>query len=932
MDFEVADNIEILGQKQPHSASFPEPEYLFRAAWAIIAAAGLVLSIMLILRSGHGGDDSWLPMARALDFLRQSTSDLVYQALFFGEKIKFQYPPSSLLVIDLLSHVGITTPAQYNTINAVVLIVSALVFAQFASRVLGHVSLFGVRVPIAPIAFLIALRYFPNQVAFELGQIQIWIWLFFILSCLLLWQGRPFVSGLLIGASALIKPQFCLFGALALWRRNCGASSPPALWSWSLPSCCRHGSTAGGAQFDYLSVLSFLSRHGEYHHLNQSIGGRAGPPFLRRAAARPGRRGRGDPRLRRVVPALSPRRLRSDDGDQPRDDRGGVFAARDGRRKDRAFARVHASRRCCSPWRLRSPGVHHYNVLLPAYVIALKGALDRQSQGQFWLAAVLLAISYGLTGFRLAPPYAPTEAGLQPRPVACPDRRLDPVGRADCTIPISTEGAMTLLDNADIDKPLDKPEPIPLVVDLDGTLIRTDLLYESYFASATLGVRHHWATMRALARGKAPLKAFLAEAGPVDYAVLPYNEDVLTIIRAAKAQGRKVYLATASDERHCRGRSQPSRPVRRRVLLRRPRPICRRARRPACWLESSAAGISIISATVPRTSRCGNRRGRPYIVAPSGRLVRRVERMGVETEHAATTAPTLRTWLKALRVHQYSKNTLIFVPLLTAHVFDASSIARALLAFIAFSLCASSAYLINDLIDPRFRPQASEQEQARLRLGRDPGGAGRRRHSASSALGVWRSARDVAAVLRCAARLSRVDTGLLLHAQAQADRRYRRAGDAVHHARHRPARLRFRSSRRRGGLLAFSMFIFTCLALVKRYTELAMRIDRELPDPSNRNYRLVDLPIVGALAAASGLNAVTIFALYVSSPEVRIIYHRPEILWLICPILLYWLSRIVILAHRRAVDDDPIVFALHDRNSLVCGVAAVCVLALASWM
>jgi 4-hydroxybenzoate polyprenyltransferase len=113
-------------------------------------------------------------------------------------------------------------------------------------------------------------------------------------------------------------------------------------------------------------------------------------------------------------------------------------------------------------------------------------------------------------------------------------------------------------------------------------------------------------------------------------------------------------------------------------------------------------------------------------------------------------------------------------------------------------------------------------------------------------------------------------------------------------------------------LLAFSIFIFTSLALVKRYVELSLRLDKELPDPSNRNYHLADLPIVGALAAASGFNAVTIFALYISSPAVRDLYQHPERLWLICPILLYWIARTLVLAHRRLIDDDPIVFALRD--------------------
>jgi 4-hydroxybenzoate polyprenyltransferase len=118
-------------------------------------------------------------------------------------------------------------------------------------------------------------------------------------------------------------------------------------------------------------------------------------------------------------------------------------------------------------------------------------------------------------------------------------------------------------------------------------------------------------------------------------------------------------------------------------------------------------------------------------------------------------------------------------------------------------------------------------------------------------------------------------------------------------------------------LLAFSMFIFTALALIKRYVELAARIDKALSDPTNRNYRKSDLDIVAALTAAAGFNAVTVFALYISSDAVRPLYRHAEALWLICPILMYWLGRALMMAHRRLMDDDPIVFALRDRNSYI---------------
>ena len=113
-------------------------------------------------------------------------------------------------------------------------------------------------------------------------------------------------------------------------------------------------------------------------------------------------------------------------------------------------------------------------------------------------------------------------------------------------------------------------------------------------------------------------------------------------------------------------------------------------------------------------------------------------------------------------------------------------------------------------------------------------------------------------------------------------------------------------------LLGFSVFIFFSLALMKRYSEMALRLDTGLGNPRNRNYQMGDLPVIGALAAASGYSAVIVFALYLSSPAVRLLYARPYILWLACPVLLYWISRMLMLCHRRMLRDDPMIFAWRD--------------------
>jgi 4-hydroxybenzoate polyprenyltransferase len=129
-------------------------------------------------------------------------------------------------------------------------------------------------------------------------------------------------------------------------------------------------------------------------------------------------------------------------------------------------------------------------------------------------------------------------------------------------------------------------------------------------------------------------------------------------------------------------------------------------------------------------------------------------------------------------------------------------------------------------------------------------------------------------------------------------------------------------------LLAFCIMIFMSLALIKRYVELAARRDANLPEPTSRDYRTSDLDMVAALAAAAGFNAITVFALYISSDSVNALYSRPELLWLVGPLLLYWVARALMLANRRLMDDDPVVFALKDRVSLVTiGLAGAIILA-----
>jgi 4-hydroxybenzoate polyprenyltransferase len=468
---------------------------------------------------------------------------------------------------------------------------------------------------------------------------------------------------------------------------------------------------------------------------------------------------------------------------------------------------------------------------------------------------------------------------------------------------------------------------IPLVVDLDGSLIHTDLLYESFFATIKDGLNHHRLTLDAFRRGKAPLKAYLAEVSAIDYSLLPFNAQVVELIQEAKSNGRPVYLATASNRRHAEGIAAHfgffdgvfssddtvnlARDEKARVLV-------------DAFGERGFDYIGNSSADLPIWKRART----AYVVSNSAALKQKVQQGGTEIKPVEAPSRSLRVWIKALRIHQYAKNALIFVPMLTAHAYGLSSLLNVGLAFVAFSLCASSAYFLNDLIDLSADRQHPSKQKRPFACGAIP-----------VVEGVIAIPVLVLLAFGCAILISPLFASVLLAyfvltlAYSFTLKR-RLIVDVVVLATLYTVRVIAGAAALpvvpSEWLLAFSMFIFTCLALVKRYVELAMRVDRDLSDPSNRNYRLIDLPIIGALAAASGFNAVTIFALYVSSPAVGGLYRHPELLWLVCPVLMYWLSRMVVLAHRRVVDDDPIVFALRDRNSRICAAAMVVIVLIAS--
>ena len=238
----------------------------------------------------------------------------------------------------------------------------------------------------------------------------------------------------------------------------------------------------------------------------------------------------------------------------------------------------------------------------------------------------------------------------------------------------------------------------PLVVDLDGTLIRSDLLIEAAFAHIGTKLTGAVELAQALRGGKAALKDFLAHREDLDCAELPYDPAVLALIAEAKAQGRQVYLASASHERQVEA-------VARHlglfdgVFATTEDHNLSGANKARVLVDAFGTGnFDYVGNAAPDLEVWRHARI-AYAVDPGRRLSGRIRELGVPHQAIPRQRPSARTWVKALRIHQYAKNTLLFVPALTSHTFDPATLVLVLFGFFAFSAAASAAYLLNDLID-----------------------------------------------------------------------------------------------------------------------------------------------------------------------------------------------------------------------------------------
>lgn len=462
---------------------------------------------------------------------------------------------------------------------------------------------------------------------------------------------------------------------------------------------------------------------------------------------------------------------------------------------------------------------------------------------------------------------------------------------------------------------------VPLIVDLDGTLCRSDTLHEGLVG---LIARHPILLLtlpRWLSGGKAAFKQRIADRMILDPTLLPYDPEVLGLIARARAQRRYVALVSAADHRQVEaiaahlglfdlaiGTGSPGTGGNLRGKTKADYLVTRFGARGFDYIGDSATDLPVWAVA---------RQALGVRISPA--LCHRATGQGIALEMTGTGSAgwSFRALGRACRVHQWAKNLLILLPVLTSQ--DYGSLPAALLAMLCFSLTASAIYIVNDLLD-------LQADRVHLRK--------RHRPFASGAAGVGHGLTLSAGLLAVSALLAALALPLeflwvllaylLLSSLYSLTLKRKMMVDVIGLASLYTLRI-VAGSMATGivlspWLLVFSMFLFFALATIKRQSELEDLALRGGDRTVGRNLIVADLPIYQAISIAAAQAAVLVFAMYSQDTQVQIHFAQPDLLLLICPVLMLWLGRMQLLTRRGFMTDDPLVFTLRDRVSMMCGV------------
>ena len=462
-----------------------------------------------------------------------------------------------------------------------------------------------------------------------------------------------------------------------------------------------------------------------------------------------------------------------------------------------------------------------------------------------------------------------------------------------------------------------QPAMMPvLVVDLDGTLLRSDMLYESLWSAFGQDWLAPVRAGRALLGGKAALKTYLSGRSDVDVTTLPYDEAVISYVRDWREKGGRTALVSATDQAlvdrvgaHL-GIFD--------VLQGSDGKTNLKGARKAVYLDQTFGAKSYAYMGDSQADLAvWKNAAQAVVVNASAAVQAQAARLDVPMETISDPTSRSKAYVKALRPHQWLKNILVFLPMLTAHQLSTGNLLLSLLAFVAFCLIASSVYVLNDLMDLK-----SDRAHPRKRLRPFAAGDIPIAHGTWMAGGLLVAGAGLSILLGPLFALTMAVYYLATLAYSINLKRRAVVDICVLAGLYT---MRIVAGGAATGitlsvwLLAFSIFFFFSLAAIKRQAELVDMASRGKLDVSGRGYSVDDLQIIPMMALGAGYVSILIMALYVNTPTVVELYSTPAMLWGISCVLLYWISRLVLVTHRGHMHDDPVVYAAKDRMSQICG-------------
>jgi 4-hydroxybenzoate polyprenyltransferase len=467
-----------------------------------------------------------------------------------------------------------------------------------------------------------------------------------------------------------------------------------------------------------------------------------------------------------------------------------------------------------------------------------------------------------------------------------------------------------------------------LCVDCDGTLIRTDLIYEAILNLLKQSFHLIFLLPFWLLKGKAYFKDKVANYSNIDASLLPYNESFLEFLKSEKNSGREIALVTASHKRYADNIAEHLGIFA--TVIATQDGINMSGRKKADYLchifgerQFDYAGNGRVDLHVWRHA------AKAIVVSSRNSLTDQVAKICRIDRIFSTNRFQLINIIEEIRFHQWLKNTLVFVPLVAAHkINNLEIVSQGILSFISFGFCASSGYIINDLLDlPSDRAHPIKQTRA-FASGNLPVIYGVILSPLLLSLGI-----AIAMLLPLCFLFVLIGYWCITNIYSLWLKKFVII-DVITLAALYIIRIVA------GGaatalipsfwLLVFSLFLFISLAIIKRHAELMVISQENGKSTLGRGYRVADLPLLLSIGNTCGYISILVFALYINNPDVNKLYQNPTMLWLILPLLLYWISRVWLKSHRGEMDCDPVIFAMKDKISLVIAGLIVIILILST--